>query len=43
MPGLTSPGAKMTEADEETAVAIMAEGKKTALAVGVTKMSTAKM
>ena len=39
-PGLTSPGARMTPVPEKTSVAIMAEGKRHALAVGFTKMST---
>ncbi|KAL3878375.1 hypothetical protein ACJMK2_030764 [Sinanodonta woodiana] len=39
-PGLTSPGAKMTKVDKDQIVAIMAEGKQHALAIGVTKMST---
>lgn len=39
-PGLTSPGAKMTPAAKGTVVAVMAEGKQHALAVGVTAMST---
>ncbi|XP_019647462.1 PREDICTED: malignant T-cell-amplified sequence 1-like [Branchiostoma belcheri] len=40
-PGLTSPGGKMAPADKDTVVAIMAEGKEHALAVGILKMSTA--
>lgn len=39
-PGLTSPGARMTDVQPETVVAIMAEGKQLALGVAVTKMST---
>lgn len=43
-PGLTSPGARM---DVEVAVgmpvAVMAEGKEHALAVGLTKLSTQDM
>lgn len=39
-PGLTSPGAKMTDAPKDTIVAVMAEGKQHALAVGVTALST---
>ncbi|ELT98231.1 hypothetical protein CAPTEDRAFT_8 [Capitella teleta] len=39
-PGLTSPGAKMTKVPAETVVAVMAEGKTTALAVGITKMAS---
>ena len=42
-PGLTSPGARMTAVPEKTPVAIMAEGKQHALAVGLTKMSTDDM
>ncbi|XP_033631746.1 malignant T-cell-amplified sequence 1-like [Asterias rubens] len=38
-PGLTSPGAKMVDTDKDTVVAIMAEGKEHALAIGVMKMS----
>ncbi|KAI9091121.1 PUA-like domain-containing protein [Phlyctochytrium arcticum] len=41
-PGLTSKGARMeTDLPAETPVAIMAEGKDHALAVGILKMSTA--
>ncbi|XP_011206284.1 malignant T-cell-amplified sequence 1 homolog [Bactrocera dorsalis] len=39
-PGLTSPGALMTPVDKGTVVAIMAEGKEHALAIGVTTLST---
>jgi PUA domain protein len=40
-PGLTSPGATMhDEAEEGTPVAIYAEGKEHAVAIGVTTMST---
>lgn len=40
-PGLTSPGAKLTpEVQAESVVAVMAEGKEHALAVGLMKMST---
>ncbi|XP_057312941.1 malignant T-cell-amplified sequence 1 homolog isoform X2 [Hydractinia symbiolongicarpus] len=39
-PGLTSPGAKMNNAEKDTIVAIMAEGKEHAVSIGVTKMST---
>ncbi|XP_070554139.1 malignant T-cell-amplified sequence 1-A-like [Ptychodera flava] len=42
-PGLTSPGATLQPAEEETVVAIMAEGKKHALAIGVMKMSADKI
>jgi len=39
-PGLTSAGAKMSDAPKNTIVAVMAEGKKHALAVGITVLST---
>ncbi|KAF7286512.1 malignant T-cell-amplified sequence 1 homolog [Rhynchophorus ferrugineus] len=39
-PGLTSPGAQMTEVQKDTIVAIMAEGKDHALAIGKTTLST---
>ncbi|KAJ8678785.1 hypothetical protein QAD02_014572 [Eretmocerus hayati] len=39
-PGLTSKGARMTPADKQTVVAVMAEGKQHALAVGLTTLST---
>ncbi len=39
-PGLTHPKAKMTRVEKGQLVAIMAEGKEVALAVGVTAMST---
>ncbi|XP_055585982.1 malignant T-cell-amplified sequence 1 homolog [Uranotaenia lowii] len=39
-PGLTSPGACMTPVDKGTVVAIMAEGKTHALAIGQTTLST---
>ncbi|PIA16406.1 hypothetical protein COEREDRAFT_42923 [Coemansia reversa NRRL 1564] len=41
-PGLTSPGAKLPEQSipEDTIVAVMAEGKENALAIGITKLST---
>ncbi|XP_017054541.2 malignant T-cell-amplified sequence 1 homolog, partial [Drosophila ficusphila] len=39
-PGLTSPGACMTPADKSTVVAIMAEGKEHALAIGLLTLST---
>ena len=42
-PGLTSPGACMTPADAGTVVAIMAEGKQHALAIGLTCLSTDDM
>jgi len=42
-PGLTSPGACMTPADKSTVVAIMAEGKEHALAIGLLTLSTQEM
>ncbi|KAG9134174.1 hypothetical protein Leryth_019861 [Lithospermum erythrorhizon] len=43
-PGLTSPGGAMDdEVEAETPVAIMAEGKQHALAIGFTKMSAKDM
>ncbi|XP_064608783.1 malignant T-cell-amplified sequence 1 homolog [Liolophura sinensis] len=43
-PGLTSPGAKMTkDLEKESVVAIMAEGKQHALAIGLTKLSTSEI
>ena len=39
-PGLTHPNAKMTPAEKGTVVAVMAEGKDHALAIGCTAMST---
>ncbi|KOC62953.1 Malignant T-cell-amplified sequence 1 [Habropoda laboriosa] len=39
-PGLTSKGAKMTPVEKGTVVAVMAEGKQHALAVGITTLST---
>lgn len=42
-PGLTSPGACMTPADKGCCVAIMAEGKTHALAIGTTTLSTEDM
>ncbi|XP_002134148.2 malignant T-cell-amplified sequence 1 homolog isoform X2 [Drosophila pseudoobscura] len=39
-PGLTSPGACMTPAEKNTVVAIMAEGKEHALAIGLLTLST---
>ncbi|KAJ1909363.1 translation machinery-associated protein 20 [Tieghemiomyces parasiticus] len=40
-PGLTSPGARMdVDLPKDRVVAIMAEGKENALAVGITRMST---
>eukprot|EP00727_Mastigamoeba_balamuthi_P004487 m51a1_g14036 hypothetical protein (181) ;mRNA; r:1164719-1165881 len=40
-PGLTSPGGRMEDVDKGAIVAIMAEGKEHALAIGQTTMSTA--
>jgi len=42
-PGLTSPGAYMNPVDKGTVVAIMAEGKESCLAIGLTTMSTDDM
>ena len=42
-PGLTSKGGKLTKCDKEKVVAIMAEGKQHALAIGITKMSSDEM
>lgn len=42
-PGLTSPGAQMTPVAAGTVVAIMAEGKENALAIGITCLSTDNM
>ena len=39
-PGLTHPNAQMTPCPKDTIVAIFAEGKETALAIGKTVMST---
>lgn len=39
-PGLTHPNAIMTPAEKHTVVAVMAEGKEHALAIGCTQMST---
>ncbi|XP_022823462.1 malignant T-cell-amplified sequence 1 homolog [Spodoptera litura] len=39
-PGLTSPGARMSSVDKGQVVAVMAEGKEHALAVGCTALST---
>lgn len=39
-PGLTSPGAKMTPCSKGAIVAIMAEGKQHAVAVGGTSLSS---
>ena len=42
-PGLTSPGARMSNVESETPVAIFAEGKQHPLAIGFTKMSAEKI
>lgn len=43
-PGLTSKGARMdVDLPTESVVAIMAEGKEHALAIGLLKMSTEEM
>ena len=42
-PGLTSPGGKLTPCDKNTVVAVMAEGKEHALAIGITKLSSDEM
>jgi PUA domain protein len=42
-PGLTSPGAKMSNLDNGKVATIMAEGKEHALAVGKLVMSTEEM
>ena len=43
-PGLTSPGATIhDEVEAGTPVAIFAEGKETAMAIGYTQMSTEEM
>lgn len=42
-PGLTSPGACMNKVDKGTVVAVMAEGKQHALAIGYTILSTDDM
>jgi len=39
-PGLTSPAAKMSTVDKGTIVAVMAEGKKSSLCIGITTMSS---
>ena len=39
-PGLTSKGGKLVDCGKDQVVAIMAEGKQHALAIGMTKMST---
>lgn len=42
-PGLTSAGGHMDEVPAESVVAIMAEGKEHALAIGITTMATAQI
>jgi malignant T-cell-amplified sequence len=42
-PGLTSPGARMSAVPRAQVVAVMAEGKEHALAVGLTALSTDDM
>lgn len=42
-PGLTSPGACMTTVAKGASVAIMAEGKENAVAIGTTSMSSEDM
>lgn len=42
-PGLTSKGACMNKVDKGTVVAIMAEGKQHALAIGLTTLSSDDM
>jgi malignant T-cell-amplified sequence len=42
-PGLTSKGGKLVKCNKDKIVAIMAEGKQHALAIGITKMSTDDM
>jgi PUA domain protein len=42
-PGLTSKGGKLTSCEKDKIVAIMAEGKQHALAIGITKMSSDEM
>ena len=39
-PGLTSPGGEMDDVPAESVIAIMAEGKEHALAIGVATMAT---
>eukprot|EP00326_Haptolina_ericina_P003277 CAMPEP_0181202060 /NCGR_PEP_ID=MMETSP1096-20121128/18638_1 /TAXON_ID=156174 ORGANISM="Chrysochromulina ericina, Strain CCMP281" /NCGR_SAMPLE_ID=MMETSP1096 /ASSEMBLY_ACC=CAM_ASM_000453 /LENGTH=70 /DNA_ID=CAMNT_0023292543 /DNA_START=440 /DNA_END=652 /DNA_ORIENTATION=- len=39
-PGLTSAGGEMDDVPADSVIAIMAEGKEHALAIGVTTMST---
>jgi len=42
-PGLTSPGATMVDVEKGTPVAIYAEGKEHALAIGLTTLSTSEI
>ena len=42
-PGLTSPGGHMDDVPAESVVAVMAEGKEHALAIGITLMSTVQI
>ena len=42
-PGLTTPGGRITKCGKDKIVAIMAEGKQHALAIGITKMTTDEM
>lgn len=43
-PGLTSPGAKLLpNCEKSTIVAIMAEGKEHAMAIGIMKMSSSEI
>lgn len=42
-PGLTNPNASLPDLPEGTMVAIMAEGKEHAMAIGQMKMSSAQM
>eukprot|EP00038_Savillea_parva_P018130 m.22481 g.22481 ORF g.22481 m.22481 type:complete len:186 (-) comp3991_c0_seq1:124-681(-) len=42
-PGLTSEGGSMDDVPEGTIVALFAEGKQHAMAIGITKMSTAEI
>lgn len=42
-PGLTSPGGRMDEVGPREVVAIMAEGKQSAVAIGLTLLSTGEM
>ena len=42
-PGLTSAGGEMDDVPADSVIAIMAEGKEHALAIGVTTMSTVQI